>query len=431
MRIDPATDPILNLARVATPMESFVTAIGAAVVRNPGLGEAIAQREEAQAARNEARARQYPTIDLSLSNFQIVARNFSNDPQNLLERQRPAYRTDALGRLQAPLLDFGANSNRIRAGNKRLEAAIADIEDSSAQIALRAIAAWYNVFGYRALVKLGEAFADSQAGVRDQIAERIDSGVAAAGDVAQVDSYIASSRAQLADFRRALANAEAQYAQLVGAPAPASLGRAPPPDLDIVSPAALGEDAGALPAVRAARSSAEAAEHDLKALKSDQLPTLTFGFDVGRYGLVENTGDYDARANLTFNLRLFGGGDQRVAQYAARARGADARFRRTREDAERDARIAWSDVTALEASRAAMEDNYIASRRSRDVLAERFRVARGTLFDLLGAEANYFGVAARYLQTVTELDTARYVLLAKTGKLLDVLHLDPRALDPR
>lgn len=426
--IDPATDPILNLARVATPMPEFRLAIGAAVMRNPGLGEAIAQRDEAQAARNEARARQYPTLDIAVSSFRVVSRRFSDDPQNLLERQRPAFRTDATGRLQQPLMDFGASSSRIRAGNKRLEAAIAGIEDSSTQIALRAIAAWCNIYGYRALVKLGEAFAASQAALRDKIAERIKSGVAAPADAAQVESYIASSNAQLSDFRRPLANAEAQYIELVGRPAPVALGRAPPPDLAILSSASLGDDAGALPAVRAARSIADAAAQELKAAKSEQLPALSFGFDVGRYGFIENNGDYDARASLSLNFRLFGGGAQRVAQYAARAHGADARFRRTRAEAERDANIAWTDVVALEESRAAIEDNYIASRRSRDVLVERFRVARGTLFDVLGAEANYFSVAARYVETVTELDAARYVLLARTGKLLNLLGIESIAM---
>ena len=100
-------------------------------------------------------------------------------------------------------------------------------------------------------------------------------------------------------------------------------------------------------------------------------------------------------------------------------------------DAERDARIALADVGALQDSEDALASAYLASRMSRDVLTERFRVSRGTLFDVLTAESNYFGVAARYVQSVIELDTARYTLLARTGKLLEVLAIPPAALDPR
>ena len=48
------------------------------------------------------------------------------------------------------------------------------------------------------------------------------------------------------------------------------------------------------------------------------------------------------------------------------ARGAEARATRIREEAERDAAIAWSDVRALEQQLDALEASYIASRRSRD-----------------------------------------------------------------
>ena len=55
------------------------------------------------------------------------------------------------------------------------------------------------------------------------------------------------------------------------------------------------------------------------------------------------------------------------------------------------------------------------------MLAERFRYARGSLFDVLQAEEAYFSVAGSYIQTLTERDAARYVLLARTGRLLDAL----------
>ena len=53
------------------------------------------------------------------------------------------------------------------------------------------------------------------------------------------------------------------------------------------------------------------------------------------------------------------------------------------------------------------------------------------MIDVLTAEGNYFGVAARYVQALIELDTARYTLLARTGKLLEALSIAPATLDPR
>ena len=88
-------------------------------------------------------------------------------------------------------------------------------------------------------------------------------------------------------------------------------------------------------------------------------------------------------------------------------------------------------MRALEEQLTAIEASYIASRRSRDVIAARFRAARGTLFDVVAAEDSYFSSATAYIQALTELDAARYVLLSRMGRLLDTLHIDSDRLGGR
>lgn len=421
MTIDPATDPILGLARQHAPTATFRAVIAAAVARSPSIDESLAQQQEAVAARNEARAGQLPVADVSLSTFKIISRSFSNDFDAILESSRPDHRSDAILHVQQSVFDFAAASRRVRAGNARIVAAAAATEDTGTQLALRAIAAWYSVYGYRALVRLGDAFAASQRSLRTGMEDRIRQGYAAPGDLAQIDGYIASADTQLADFRRSLAGAEAQYVALTGAAPPADLARAPEPDLSGLNAQTAAASSASLPAVRAARASAAASRLDARATKADEFPKLSASLDAGRYGIVETNHDYDIRGTVTLALRLGGGAVERTAQARARADGADAKARGAEIDAARDAGIAWSDVAALEQAREAIAANYIASRRSRDVLVERFRVSRGNLLDVIGADGNYFSVAARYIQTVIELDTARYTLLARTGRLLPAL----------
>ena len=429
MMLDARADPILRLAIASADPAIFRTAIRTVVARNPVAAEAEARSDEALATRNEARAGQYPVVDVSMSHFRVIDRAFSNDPQNVLERSRPADRTDALIRLQQPLIDFGASRNRINAGDRRFEASVASIDDSATQIAMRGIAVWYQLFGYRALVALSEGFVASQTELRGAIAERVKQGYAAPGDVAQVESYIATAEAQLANYRRQQASAEAQYVALTGAPAPPGFGRAPAPAGPVVSKDRAQLDAESIPQVRVAKLVAEATRYDVKTARAALRPGVTAGIDAGRYGVFETARDYDIRGSVTLTQRIGGGIDQRVDASEARARGSQAAYERTRQDAVRDVAIAWADVEALQQTEAAIRANYLATRQSRDVLAERFRVARGTLFDLLGAEANYFNVAARYVETVTELDIARYSLLARRGKLLDAFDIEPARLD--
>jgi adhesin transport system outer membrane protein len=252
--------------------------------------------------------------------------------------------------------------------------------------------------------------------------------MSAESDLSQVESYIAQADTRLAQFRRQLAGAEARFTELTGNPVPAGLERAPVPG-GIVSSrdqAVLG--AANTAGVRSAEASATASNQDMRAARADRLPQITAGIDAGRYGVIENDRDYDIRGRVALRYRIFGAADARAEQYEARARGAEARANRIREEAVRDAAIAWSDVRALEAQLDALETSYIASRRARDVIAERFRVARGTLFDVVEAENNYFESATAFIQSLSELDAARYVLLSRMGRLLDILEVDPDRL---
>lgn len=423
MTIDFANDPVLSLGRQHSGYEQFRDAIATAVERHPGTAESAAGEDEALAALEEARSMGLPSVDLSITSYRVISREFSNDPENILERSRPEQRTDAILTAQQTVFDFGATARRITAAGARLRGAGADLEVAADRIALGAIASWYDVFAFRSLVALSEAFVASQHDLRAAVEERIRQGVSAEGDLARVDSYIAEAQSRLARFRRLAANAEARYLEVIGSPAP-RIDRAPipaalPPTRDEVIAAAESSAA-----VRSADAQSDAARDEARAMRADRLPQVAVGIDAGRYGLFENPRDYDIRARVGMRYRIFGPMDARAEQGEARARQADARAQRIRVEASRDASIAWSDYNALQDQLRALEASYIANRRSRDVIVERFRVARGSLIDVVDAEDSYFQAAIAYIQGLTELDAARYVLLSRMGRLLDTLRID-------
>ena len=421
LHVDRAGDPILQLGASRASFEEFRAVIAAAVARHPARAEQEAVTDEARAVLAEARERQRPSADASITSYRVISREFSNDPENIIERSRPDQRTDAQLSIQQTIFDFGAGDSRVRASGARLRAAALEAEATSDRVALSAIAAWYDIFAYRALTILTETFTDSQRQLRASVEERVTAGVSAPGDVARVESYIASAETRLARFRRQLANAEARFAELAGAPAPGAVERAPAPAVPAQTRDAAVLAAARSPAVLSAERIAEASRQEHRAARADRLPQVAAGIDAGRYGVFENDRDYDIRGRVSIRQRLFGGVDARADQLGARARASEARADRVREEASRDAAIAWSDVAALEEQLAALEASYIAARRSRDVIVERFRAARGSLFDVVAAEDTYFSAATAYIQAIAELDAARYVLLSRTGRLLDVL----------
>ncbi|MBX7493811.1 TolC family protein [Qipengyuania sp. 1NDW9] len=426
LAIDFSGDPVLALADATAEPETFRTIVVAALEQSPVDRELRAREDVARAGVLEARSGYLPTVDVGLSGFRTLDRNFGNDPGNLIERSRPTKRVDFTLGYSQPLFDFGALNANARAANARLRAAGFDREARAGEVAGDMVITWTRVFGFQALVALTEGFVAAQEGLGKAVETRIERGVSAEGDRARVASLKASGEVELAAARRQLASAEARFEQLSGFAAPDRLLR--PPLLD---PTRISRDYAVLAAensaeVRSAQALAEARDQEASLADRQKLPNLTGRIDAGRYGLFEeDRNDYDVRGTLNLNWRIFDGGVWARARAAdAEAEAADAVADRIRQEAVRDANIAWSDVQAIEAQVAALEEAYKAARQSRDIVVARFGALRGTVFDVADAQNVYLNAATAYIRALTELDQARYILLLRTGRLLDVLKIE-------
>ncbi|MHB9878857.1 TolC family protein [Pacificimonas sp. ICDLI1SI03] len=428
LSITAENDPLLNLSKQTESQEVFRAVIATAVARHPSIAEAEANVDRERAERREAQMGLVPDIELGIAGRQSITRNFGNDVDTVVERARARGRLDASFIVQQTILDFGATSARIEAAKHELTAAALETDAAAERTALSAVAAWYDVFAYRALVDLTEAFLANQQEFREAISGRIESGVNAEGDLARVESSLATTGASLAQYRRLAANAEARYTEMIGSPPPPGTQRAPAPDVPAITKDMAQFLARESPSVEAARQKADAGYDESRAVDANRLPSVSAGVEGGRYGVFDRDGstDYDIRATINVRQRFFAGTFARADAQKAAAAALRARADAVAEEAAREAAIAWADVDALEAELEALENNYLASRRTRDVLAERFAVARGSLFDVLQAEDSYFAVAGRYVQALTERDAAHYVLLARTGRLLEALGIDTR-----
>lgn len=413
-----ASDPLLELANQVGPMDRFRAEVEAAVQTNALLEEARAGEREAEAARVQARSALFPTVDLNIDAHRSFARNFSNDPGNIIERSRPEGRTDATASVRQRVLDFGAASSRINAGNARVEAARSAKLGYGSDVALRVVTAWYSVWAQRIMERAALEYADRQTHLREAIERRIAQGFSARGDVPRIDSSIANIQTRLAMIRRDRASAEAQYRSLAGHDVPSDVMRAPVPRMPVDGQEGLEALVLRAPQVQRAEAEARAARQDARAVRSDRLPTVAAGVDAGRYGVFENPGDYDIRGRVIVRAQLGAGINAKADQATARADAAAAYADRVRREALRDAEMAFADVRGLETQLSAAQTAYIANRNSRDVFATRFESSGGTLFDLLSAEDNYFFSIATYVQTLAERDVSRFILLSRAGQLL-------------
>lgn len=418
LRIDFAADPLLRFAHQAAPAQPFLDRLGEAVAHHPAVAAAIASAQAVQGVRTQVRAGLFPQLDVQLVGSRQLARDFGSR-ETIVESLQPRGRTDALLSGDQLLFDFGATGNRIAAADARIGAAKAEVEGVAADTALSAVAAWYDVLAAETLAGLATAEDQRQRDILGQVRARVDQGLGPASDIARVEAMMAGTGDEIARDQRRLGQARAHFREAFGDDAPAAVNRPLPPLSQARSLDAAQALARRSPAVVAALKQAAAARSDWRAVRADGLPRLSAGVAATRYDVFSGS-DYEVRGQLTLRQSLSAGGRQRgiVAEAAGKSRAAAFTADQVTGTSERDAASAFADVEALSRSVTALEAAYVAGRQVRDAYAEQFRVSRGTLIELLRAEADYRNAATALVQGTIDLDVARFALLARTAEIL-------------
>jgi adhesin transport system outer membrane protein len=416
--IDFSVDPLLAFLAAAADPAAFRAAIAEAVARHPATGEADAGSDVAREVRREARSALFPNLNAGLVGTRSLSRDFQGNGA-IVESLGPRGRTDASIGVDQLIADFGATSGRIAGASARLRGAEADADRAAIATGFAAIEAWYQVLGYRTALDLDEALIERHRRILADTRARVAAGLGAGGDIARAEAGLADAIVAGARTARTLATVRASYREAFGGEAPARPRRPARPQSAATDPATAMAMAHSAPPVVAALAAAEAARGDARASRGDMLPRLTAGVNGTMYSVFESGRNYDIRGVAALRQAFSTGGAEsaRLAQAKARARAAAFAADRVTAEAERDAETAFADVRILDGSAAALEDAYRANRRSRDTMAEQFRLSRGSLIDLLRSEQEFFAAARALLQGNLERDLAHYALLARTGEL--------------
>jgi len=418
-------DPLLAHIARTTDDAAFRAAVRAGVARDPDVRAAAAGTTEADARAREVRAALRPRIDLEIGGQRSIARGFSNDPDNVLERARPEQRLDAVLTAEQLLTDFGASRGRLSAARARAESADLRAAATASAAALEIAAAWHALAFARADAALAQALVARHRVILEAASERAQAGAGAVGDIARVEAALATAGVEAS---RAQADAEAaasRYARAFGVAPPTELARPAPPPSPLQAEDAIAT-AEAAPAVEHYRRLAVSARREAAAIRAERGPRLTAAVDSAKYDLFAGTIDHDVRARLTLRQRLYGGGGNAARADASEARVAQAEFAldRALADARRDAAIAWSDAAARGREVRTLEQGYVAARQARDLYVEQFRLARGSLLELLRAEADFHAAARALVRGLAEQDIARLRLLEIANGLAPYFGLD-------
>lgn len=412
----PLPAPLQDVARQALQSNPEVTA---------RLNAYRAAGHESDAARAAYR----PRLDLNAN---------AGRERDRFDNRNPA--TDTLDRngvslaLTQVLWDgLAGHHDRRRADHSRLVRYF-ELVDTTEQIALEALRAYYDVARYRELVRLAEDNYVQHKAFFDQIQSRFKAGVSRGVDLEQAAARLALAESNLNTEVANLHDVTARYLRIVGAP-PRQAGPAvtldqiplPQSGQDVLK-AALGRSAAISAAVenlRAARAQASVREAAYQPRVEARVRT---GAGHNYEGLAGQKRDTIGEIVLNWNL-YNGGADHARVRQAARLmdQAADQRDAVCRE-VWQTASIAHNDTRKLVEQLQYLDANQIAIEKARDAYRRQFDIGQRSLLDLLNAENELYTARRAYANARHDLDVARLRTRTAMGELLPALGLS-RPLD--
>ncbi len=415
-----ALGPAAFVLNASEAGDKFRVQIRRAVGRHPAYHRQVSTLDETKAGARRARAALYPQLSAQLTGDYVLTRDFDSGTDNVVESLRPREQFKAGVSASQLVFDGGATFQRIKSARARHSEFKNSISTRINDLSFTALGVYHDLLTQQALLALGEAFIHRHEKILGDVKERERLGASARADIMRTVGRLAVARARVAEIREAQKLAEIRYEEFF-TEKPGVLTR---PSFDAVMVKSREQAATVAvqhnPEIAMAAARADASRAEYKAAKGARLPEVRVSVNAVKFDVFDSGDDFDVRAGLNLNYDIFGGGARAadIAQAGSRARQAKFGEAQARQEIARDAAVAYERREGAAARLEALEVAVIANDETRELVLERYRVARGDLIDVLQAENDYFESGVAYLIGLANRDMATYGLMEHTGDLL-------------
>ena len=414
---------------------SINDAISQAVLTNPGVGEASANRRATETELRQTQSTLLPQVRLEA---RVGPERFDQQivPAPLGNAEWLKGKSGSVVVRQV-LFDGLASIHDIWRQAARVDAAAFRVRERSELTALDAAEAYIDVVRFLRLVALADQNVANHEELFSHVKSRYAGGLAGEGDLQQALERVESAKATRADFRRSLDDARSKYRKIIGIEAinvtfPGPL-RGLPRSKDDALAVALRRN----PTLLAAESDKEAAKQAFRATGGAFVPSVSL---EGRATHSVDADTFigkrdDVAGKLIVSWDIFRGGQDswHRAEMAERYTEETMRQARLQRDALEAIDKAWAARTITLGRIAALTHQLVADKKTIAIYRKEYEIRQRSLIDLLNAENQYFNAAAALTSARGVIVFADYQLLAAMGSLLDYLKtavpLDAAPLD--
>ena len=431
----------------AAEIFSINDALRQAMLTNPAVGEASANRRATQSELRQTQSTLLPQVRIDAS---YGPEKFDQSPGFI----SPSLQVPTAGAgpwrtgnqesvvIRQLLFDGFASIQEVWRQTARVNAAASRVKERTELIALDAAEAYVDVVRYLRLVSLAEQNVANHEKIFANVNSRFSGGRAGEGDLEQSRERVENARASLAEFRRSLDDARAKYRKVVGLepynvrfPAPL---RGMPGSRDESLAVALRFNS----TIAAAQSDADAAKHAFRVTDGAFVPKF---FLEGRATHYDNSFPYvtnpglpnvtheDYSGKVVMSWDIFRGGQDvwNRSEKAERFTEATMRHARLQRDAYKSIDKAWNARTVTLTRIAALTRQLEADRKTIAAFQKEYELGQRSLIDLLNAQNQFFNASVSLTSARAVIVFADYQLLAAMGTLIEYLKAPPSVIPRR
>ena len=385
-------------------------AIALARRANPGLAQAQARSDVADARLAQARAGRLPSLTLSGesgSGTTDLGGFFGFGQSDVSPRA-------ASLQLRQPLFSGGGVSAAIDQAGEGKTAALAQVGGATAALSVEVASAYVGVLTAQDMVALRGAQLAQMETITSQAQLRFKGGEIPRTDLDQATARQAESRAGLARAEGQLARSRAHFVSVVGAE-PDGLEavfapHAAPPSLD----EAIAQAAQSSPMLLAAQAAERAAQAGVRYAKAERLPNLalTATASTARDQFFPGYSADGVTVGVQGRWTLFSGGavSGRIDEAGAELRAAQAGLTAARAQVREAVIGAWGDVVTARAVMLAATDQAAAAASALDSVRNEVRVGQKPVLDLLDAEREALEAQSALVAARGEVTVSSYRL---------------------
>ena len=326
--------------------------------------------------------------------------------------------------LQENLFDGFRTYNSIKDAEAQVEASREDLRNAEINVLLNATTAYMDTVRDQAIVNLRQNNVKVLSEQLRATQDRFKVGEVTRTDVAQAESGLAQSQADLSIAQGTLYGDQARFAQYIGHP-PGTLKDPGPPTrlLPKTLQAAIDTAEAENPLILGAVFRERAQEHAVKEAKGQLLPSLTLNASYSRaaqpFGepTVTNFEDTRVFGQLTVPLYEAGSVSAQIRQAIETLSQRRQQVDEQREAARQNVSSQWGLIVAAKGNVAAGKSAVEATKIALEGVREEERVGQRTILDVLNSEQQFLAANVNLVSFQHDLVVASYGVLAYEGRL--------------